>query len=703
MNSHRFTDSGQVSGLNHHWTHSLTFKSSTVGEFPPLPPRTFFGRDELIEKIIDLAEDLTPIALIGAGGIGKTSIALAILHHGRTKRRFGDDRRFIRCDQFPASRTHFLRRLSKVTGAGVENPEDLAPLYPFLSSREILIVLDNAESILDPQGTDTREIYALVEELSRFNNLCVLITSRISTIPPDFIHLDVPMLSMGAARDTFYRVYGNDSGSDLVNDILKRLDFHPLSITLLATVARQNRWDAKRLAKEWEERRTGVLETEHNNSLAAAIELSLASPLFRQLGPDARALLEVVAFFPQGVNENNLEWLFPTIPDRANILDKFCVLSLTYRNDGFVTMLAPLRDYLCSKDPKSSSLLCAVKERYFARMSVDIDPGDPMFAEMRWIKSEDINVEHLLDIFTTIDPGSHDVWEACANFTRHLCWHKKRVTILKPKIERLPDDHSSKPWCLLELGRLFDEVGDEVECKRLFTHTLALWRERGDDRMVARVLRHLSDVNRQMHCREEGIEQAKEAMEINERVGHTSRQADCLNQLAFLLHEDEQLDAAEEAASRATNLFMATGNQFGLCESHRILGDIHRSKGETEKAVSRYEAALRIASPFNWHDQLFWNHYALARLRCDRNELNDAHDHIERAMPHTVDSAYCLGRVVELQARIWYIQHRLEEARSGVLRAADIYARLGAAGGVEDCRKLLGHIQEKLGTLALSS
>ena len=39
----------------------------------------------MINKIVGLAENLTPIALIGAGGIGKSSIALTILHHDRIK------------------------------------------------------------------------------------------------------------------------------------------------------------------------------------------------------------------------------------------------------------------------------------------------------------------------------------------------------------------------------------------------------------------------------------------------------------------------------------------------------------------------------------------------------------------------------------------------------------------------------------------
>ena len=670
------------------------FEFSTPGELPPPPPRACFGRDELIESVVGLAESLDPVALIGAGGIGKTSIALTVLHHDRIKERFGENRRFIRCDQFPASQANFFNRLSKVIGANIENPEDLTPLRPFLSSKEMIVVLDNAESILDPQGVDGQGMYGVVKELCQFGNICVVITSRITTIPPDCKRLDVPTLSIDAARSAFHRICDKNTRPDLIDRILEQLDFHPLSVTLLATVAHQNNWNNDRLTKEWEKRRTGVLRTKHNESLAATIELSLASPTFEKLGPDAWELLAIVAFFPQGVDENNLDWLFPTIPNRTAIFDEFHSLSLTYRSNGFITMLVPLRDYLCPDDPLSSPLLRATKERYFTRLSAEVDPDGPGFRETRWITLEDANVEHLLNVLTSIDTNSDGVWRACDDFLVHLYWHKPRQTVLGPKIEGLPDDHPSKPGCLFKLAWLFESIGNHTERKRLLEHTLKLERERRNDGHVASILSNLSSVNLMLGFFKEGIDQVREALGIYERFGSVEGQGMCLVRLAMLLCDDEQLDAAEEAASRAIKILPEKGQEHQVCESHRVLGSIYQSKGEKEKAIHHFETALTIASPFGWRDQLFEIHHGLAELFRDEDDFDNALVHIEQAKTYTVDDRYLLGRAIHLQAQIYYLQHRLEDSTSEALRALEILEGLGAQEDVKACKDLLQDIEQ---------
>ena len=489
-NAYHHLGSNQVSDTECYGIWVLCFHSISLGELPPPAPKACFGRDEVIENVITLAENLEPIALIGPGGVGKTSIVLTVLHHDRIKAGFGENRRFIRCDQFPASSTNFLARLSQAIGAGVDNPEDLTPLRPFLSSNKLLIILDNAESILDPQGMGVKEIYSVMDQMCQLNTVCLLITSRATTVPSHCKRPEIPALSMEAASDIFYSIYSGGGRSSTINNLLQRVDFHPLSITILAATVSQNAWDYDRLAEEWDTKQAQILRTDDSENLAAAIELSLGSPTFHGLDLNARDLLGVVAFFPQGIDEKNLDWLFPTISNGKDIFDKFCALSLAYRSNGFITMLAPIRDYFNPRDPRSSPLLCATRDRYFSRLSVDVDPDKPGFRETQWILLEDTNVEHLLDVFTSIDPDRDDIWDPFYHFIEHLYWHKPRRTVLGPKIRALLGYYSSNLDLLYLSGfsLLFGRVRNHPKRKELLTYALGFEKREGDDQQVIQTL-----------------------------------------------------------------------------------------------------------------------------------------------------------------------------------------------------------------------
>jgi len=188
------------------------------------------------------------------------------------------------------------------------------------------------------------------------------------------------------------------------------------------------------------------------------------------------------------------------------------------------------------------------------------------------------------------------------------------------------------------------------------------------------------------------MQQAKEASEIFEQLGDTAKQAHCLITLARLLLSDDQLDAAEAAAFHAIDLVPEEGYQSLVCESRRALGNISRSKDDTEKAIRHFEAALGIASPFDRHDLLFWIHYELAGLFRDAGSTT-----------HTLTSN-APSRTRSIAHTTWVMRWSRKlgfgtiKADVKALCAADIYEKLGAVKDAEHCRTLLRDINEGLDT-----
>jgi len=115
-----------------------------------------------------------------------------------------------------------------------------------------------------------------------------------------------------------------------------------------------------------------------------------------------------------------------------------------------------------------------------------------------------------------------------------------------------------------------------------------------------------------------------------------------------------------------------------------------------DKAIFHFQAAIDIATPFDWHYDLCWAHYSLAKLFLDEEKFDDAQSHIQHTKPHVIDNQYLLARVVHLQAGFWYKQGRRREVKSEALSAIDIYERIGAVGDLEECRRLLSRIERNM-------
>jgi Cdc6-like AAA superfamily ATPase len=117
----------------------------------PSEPKIFHGRDSELSDILQLFHQGTPrIAILGAGGMGKTSLARTIIHHTQITERYNQHRFFVACDSAATQ-----VELAALIGAhvGLKPGRDLTHpvIQYFSSSSNSLLVLDNLETLWEPR------------------------------------------------------------------------------------------------------------------------------------------------------------------------------------------------------------------------------------------------------------------------------------------------------------------------------------------------------------------------------------------------------------------------------------------------------------------------------------------------------------------------------------------------------------------------
>lgn len=311
--------------------------------FPQFPqaPINFFDHNTILQDLLGLAERCSSVTLLGAGGVGKTAIALALLEHDQIRSKFGEQRYLLSCDGVGNSLDSFIDCLSSTIGF----PSiDMTQLRSNLGTSPRVLVLDGVDSVLDPLASGAAEITAAIEEIGRCPNVFLIVTSRMVVKIPGFRQVDVPTVSLEGARNIFHG-YCDLGRSTTIDELLSELDFHPLSIVLLASAARENGWDDRAMMEMWRTGETSILEASGCQSLEANIQSLLCTPTIEGLGKTAGKILKKIAASPDGVEEIQLLNIFPKIRDIRAAVNVLCKFHLMYRQEGLLKMLSPLRLY----------------------------------------------------------------------------------------------------------------------------------------------------------------------------------------------------------------------------------------------------------------------------------------------------------------------------------------------------------------------
>jgi hypothetical protein len=111
----------------------------------PSEPKIFHGREPELELILKAFTQESPrVAILGPGGMGKTSLALAALHHPTISSMYGQ-RIFIPCDS-ATNNIELTALIGLHVGLESEANRTKAVVLFFSNSPPTLLVLDNFET-----------------------------------------------------------------------------------------------------------------------------------------------------------------------------------------------------------------------------------------------------------------------------------------------------------------------------------------------------------------------------------------------------------------------------------------------------------------------------------------------------------------------------------------------------------------------------
>ena len=603
----------------------------------PADVADFTGRAEQVKRLSDLLSGTgasgdpgaVRIAVVaGAGGLGKTSLAVHAAH--QVRRRFPDGQLYV--DLLGATAApllpgdvlaRFLRDLG-VDGRDIPVDEDerAARYRTTLARRRMLVVLDNAR--------DAAQVRPLLPGSA---SSAVLVTTR--SRMPDLAStklVDLNVLADDEALKLFVKVVGEERAAaepEATAELLDACAGLPLAIRICAArLVTRSGWTIRAMAgrlhdehRRLDEMRAGDL------AVRASFQVSFASlpPSTDKQGIDpARAFcllglwqgpsissVAAAALFgiPEYAAEDALEVLVDThllesvATDRYRFHDLLRVYAaeravddlLAAERDAALTRL--LTWYMRTADAAATAVS---PHRYNLPLDpADADPPplgfDTAEEALAWYDSERANLvaatrqaaaRGLHEIAWRLPAPLFHLFESRDNWADLLATHRIALDSA-----RRAGNRQGEAWILNSLGYALGITGDSsgIGC---LEQALEIRRETGDRMGEAQAANNLADVYQRLGRTEEALGVLHRALDLNREVGYRFGEGIALVNLGDVLLDLNRPDEAIEYLQQALRTFTEINHADGTGYAFYWLGRCHAAAGRDAEALECLGQAL---------------------------------------------------------------------------------------------------------------
>ena len=657
-----------------------------AADFPPLrslnrsnlptPAHRLVGRVEELALAVELLsrQDVRLLTLLGPGGVGKTRMSIELAADAVLRYRDGVwivALAPIRNQALIVSEIARVLEVAPVAGEPLRKT-----LSARLAERQLLLVLDNFEHLLDAAGV-------VAELLAAAPKVDVLCTSREPLRIRGEQRLQVGPLPVLDASDLFLQralaarpelsVDAEDHAA--IARICERLDGLPLALEMAASRAAifAPRALEIRLAEGLALAEGPRDLPERQRTLHATIDWS-----YQLLDPDEQALFRSLAPFVGGVRIDSAAalWGPPSVRGLISLAEK-SLLGRREDPDGEPRfwMLETVREFALSRaaaDGSAESMAAAHAEHY-CELTERAAPELLGKNQRRWVdtlEQENPNLRTALDRLTAQDPSR--ALRMAANL--EWFWVVRGYVFegrgrLVEALGSAPPNAPHRGRALAAAGQLTLDLGEAAEAEPLLLEALELARRDGDTRLASHALSHLGwgaealdDPDRARAYHVEAIAAARDAQE-----GPALELA--LNNYAVMIARLGDVPAARPLLEESLLLARSRGEPSVTALTAGNLAIMALDAGELETAEALARESLARAREVDFRGMVSSALALQAVIQLERGNLDPACARLAEAI-----EAVRSIRHIETVASVLSVAGTIAAMRDRPIQAATLWA-----------------------------
>ncbi len=686
----------------------------------PVQLTTFVGREREIEDVKRLLTRTRLLTLMGAGGAGKTRLAIQVAAD--------------LIEQF--QKGVWLIELAPLADPGlvvqavastfevreVAGRSLLDMLVDYLQSKSLLLVLDNCEHLV---AACAHLASALLRACP---NLKILATSREALGIAGEVTYHVPPLSRPDPRRLLSieqlaqfesvrlfverGVYSQprfaltDANAKAVAHICHRLDGIPLAIELAA--ARVKVLTVDQIAARLDDRfrlltggsRTGL---PHHQTLRAAMDWS-----YDLLSEQERTLLRRLSVFAGGFHLEAVEAVCAgdgvdadgVLDLLANLVDKSLVMAEGLDGEIRYRLLETIRQYSLERLQESGEV-AAIRGRHldwYLGLAERAEPQLQGLDQMGWLERLEMEHDNLraalewtkveasgTEVRLQLTGALHRFWAMRGYLSEGREW-------LEGVVEMSTGASPVRARAIYGAGDLAFNQGDYGRAETLCAESLRLYRELDDKVGIALSLNVLALLNRMQGDYARAAALLEESLTLCRGLGRRWILAETLYILGLTVRRQGDYARAKALLEESLTLWRQTGDKWGLARSLGSLGVVARLQGDYERARALHEESLTLSKELGHKSELAERLLSLGTVAQDQGDYARAIALYEECLLLSREQGYKLPGAVSLLnlGIVSHYQGDNERAKELVEEAKALLVALGVKQQIAVCLITLG-------------